>query len=101
LDPNDPTIPPDMHDLARIYALEHMVSTLYLLLSIQIAETKGMGFAQVATELRENVKGSMTEGDLPPAFLALMRHHAGKVLDHAVDSARTADELSGAGNIAG
>lgn len=93
LDPMDPRIPVESHDLARIYALEHLVSTLYLLVGSQMAERSGVGVLHMTNELRDGLLGSIAEGQVPAPFLALMRHHVAKVFEHTLASAAAAEEL--------
>lgn len=93
---DDPSIPQETHDLARLYALEHLVASFWFVFAVNQAERLDMPIAGVAREFRQGVLGSMAEGAMPPAFLALVRAHAGKVMDKAVGDAETADQIKGA-----
>lgn len=90
---DDPTITPEAHDQARLWALEHLVASLWYFLALSRAGQSGVSIGDTAAQLRESVKSTMIEGELPAEFLALARAHAVRVMDAAVVGGRNADEL--------
>ncbi|MDP3405065.1 MAG: hypothetical protein Q8S03_10275 [Brevundimonas sp.] len=90
---DNPDIPRDVDDLARINALEHLVSSLYFIVASQVAAQEGVPVGQTARAFREGIKGSMFGGGWDPNILAYVRAHAGRVLDQTVAHADTADSL--------
>lgn len=96
---DDPAIPAEVHDIARLLALEHLVSSLWFCFACNQAEARGEPAGDVAKTLRDGVIGTMVEGTDPPQIRALIRDHAAKVMDHCVASARRNDELRKAGDI--
>ncbi len=88
-------IDPAVNDLARLYALEHMVTTLWYFHVVGIAGQQDCSATQVALELREGILSTVVEGRMPRPLLDLMRSNVAKLLDDVVANARNNDELTG------
>ncbi len=83
------------HDLARLYALEHLVTTLWSFYAAESAGRHGVTVTRAATDLASGVVGTMVEANMPPGFRDLMVAKARELMDRVVENARTMDELAG------
>ncbi|MBX3480119.1 MAG: hypothetical protein KF842_06940 [Caulobacter sp.] len=87
-------LPPEINDLARIYALEHMVTTLWSFHAFEKAAADGRTNEEVALDLASGIQGTVVDaGGMPVAFRDLMRDHVRKLMDRVVENARLADSL--------
>lgn len=83
------------HDLARLYALEHMVTTLWSFYAAQQADVFGLTVEAVARDLSSGVQGTIVETRMPIGFRDLMREKVRGLMNTVIENARTMDELSG------
>ena len=94
MDQNDPHAF-GVDDLARLMAIEHMVTTLWSFFAFNQADAFGRPAADVARELSEGIHGTIIDGRLPHPVRDRMRGHVNRLMDVVIANAETADSFKG------
>lgn len=93
----DDFIDPAVDTLARLAAIEHALAVQWYTFACNQADRLDLPVSEVAASFKEGVCGSLLDGyaGVPAPIRDLVRGHAARFMDHAMEMARLNDRQTG------